>query len=274
MTARPAVPARPVVPEAAERWFGPDSVVWRLHADPVMMAGGMRALLVQALEPRAMAGVAQHSAFREDPWGRLRRTIDFVYTTTYGSADAAEAACARVRAVHRRVEGTDPETGRAYRADDPDLMLWIHAVEIESFVVAYRAYAGRLTHYDADRYTREMGRIAGRVGLPRAMTPQSYGEILDFLGSVEGLRVTPTAREGLRTILAPPMPLRFRPLWGVVVAATLAILPSWVRGAYGLPWPPGVLLPVRANVYALTRVMNLVLPRAPIIREARACVGA
>ena len=80
-------------------WFGPDSVVWRLHADPCMLAGGMRALLMQALEPRAMAGVAQHSAYKEDPWGRLRRTTEFVYATTYGDAASAEAACARVRAV-------------------------------------------------------------------------------------------------------------------------------------------------------------------------------
>lgn len=254
--------------------FGPESVVWRLHADPAMLAGGMRALLVQALEPRAMAGVAQHSGYQADPWGRLRRTTEFVYATTYGDTAEAEAACARVRAVHRRVVGVDPETGAAYSADDPDLLLWIHAAEVESFVVAYRAYAGRLSGADADRYTREMGEVAIRIGLPRAMTPQSYGELREYLASVEGLRVTPAARDGMRTILAPPMPVQFRPLWGVAVAATLAILPSWVRGAYGLPWPPGVSLPIRCNVFALTRLMNLVLPRAPIIREARARAAA
>jgi uncharacterized protein (DUF2236 family) len=251
-------------------WFGPDSVVWRLHADPCMLAGGMRALLVQALEPRAMAGVAQHSAYKEDPWGRLRRTTEFVYATTYGDAAAAEAACARVRAVHTRVRGIDPETGRAYRADDPDLLLWIHAVEVDSFVTAYRAYAGRLSDADADRYTREMGRVAEAVELPSAMVPQTYGEIREYLASMTGLVASKAAREGMGTILNPPMPVRFRPLWAVVVTATMAILPSWVRGAYGLPWPPGVLLPVRMNVYAITRAMNLLLPRAPIIREARA----
>jgi len=251
-------------------WFGPDSVSWRLHADPAMLAGGMRALLVQALEPRAMAGVDQHSGYRDDPWARLRRTTEFVYATTYGDRAAAEAACARVRSVHTHVHGVDPVTGRAYRADDPDLLLWIHAVEVESFVVAYRAYAGRLSDADADRYTREMGRVAEACELPRDRVPQSYGELREYLASVEGLQVTPAAREGMRTILGPPMPLQYRPAWGVVVGATLAILPSWVRGLYGLPWPPGVLLPVRINVYALTRVMNRVLPRAPIIREARA----
>lgn len=255
-------------------WFGPDSVVWRLHADPAMLAGGMRTLLVQALEPRAMAGVDQHSAYRDDPWGRLRRTTEFVYATTYGDAAAAEAACARVRAVHRRVRGIDPETGLGYRADDPDLLLWIHAVEVESFVVAYRAYAGRLSDADADRYTREMGVVAAAVGLPESMVPRTFREVVEHVAGTEGLRVSLAAREGLRTILVPPMPLRLRPLYGVVVAATMAILPSWVRGAYGLPWPPGALLPTRASFFALTRAANLLMPRAPIIREARARAAA
>lgn len=259
---------------AGAGWFGPDSVVWRLHADPAMLAGGMRALLVQALEPRAMAGVDQHSAYREDPWGRLRRTTEFVYATTYGDAEAAEAACARVRAVHQRVHGIDPETGREYSADDPDLLLWIHAVEVESFVVAYRAFAGRLPDADADRYTREMGLVASRVGLPEPLVPQSYREVTEYVASVDGLRVTLAAREGMRTILAPPMPLRWRPVYGVAVAATLAILPSWVRRAYGLPWVPGAYYPVRTYVYALTRLLNLLVPRAPIIREARARAAA
>lgn len=255
-------------------WFGPDSVVWRVHADPAMMAGGMRALIVQALEPRAMAGVAQHSKYREDPWGRLRRTTDFVYATTFGDVAAAEAACARVREVHRRVQGVDPETGREYRADDPDLLAWIHAVEVESFVVAYRAYAGHLSEADADRYTREMGFVAQHVGLPPGMTPRTFGEVREYLAAVEGLEVTLAAREALGTILVPPMPLRYRPLWGVVMTATLAILPAWVRRAYGLPWPPGAFLPVRVSVYALARLANHFVPRAPIIREARARAAA
>ncbi len=117
-------------------FFGPDSVAWRLHSDPVMLAGGMRALLVQALNPRAMAAVDQFGKFREDPWGRLERTSNFVLATTFGDTATAEAAAARVRAVHTRIFGVDPHTGTAYSATDPDLLLWIHAVEVESFVRA------------------------------------------------------------------------------------------------------------------------------------------
>jgi uncharacterized protein (DUF2236 family) len=254
--------------------FGPDSVAWRLHADPAMLAGGLRALLVQALEPRAMAGVDQHSRYRVDPWGRLQRTTEFVFLTTYGDHATAEAACEKVRRVHERVQGLDPTTGRWYRASDPDLLLWIHAVEVHSFVVAYRAYAGRLDDEDADRYVSEMVRVAERVELPVGMAPRTMGEVREYLRSVDGLEVTPAAREGLRMIFFPPMPLPLRPLWAIPAMATLAILPRVARRLYGLPWPAPVTLPVRANVFALTRVMNTLLPRDPIIRRARARVAA
>jgi uncharacterized protein (DUF2236 family) len=255
-------------------YFGPDSVAWRLHADPAMLAGGLRALLVQALEPRAMAGVDQHSRYRVDPWGRLQRTTEFVFQTTYGTRAAADVACERVRRVHERVRGVDPTTGMAYTASDPDLLLWIHAVEVHSFVAAYRAYAGRLDDEDADRYVAEMARVAELVELPRDLTPRSLGEVREYLRSVEGLQMTPAAREGMRMIFFPPMPLAFRPLWAVPALATLAILPRVALRLYGLPWPPPASIPVRVNVFALTRVMNLVLPPSPIIRRARARVAA
>ena len=249
--------------------FGPDSVAWRLHADPAMLAGGMRALLVQALEPRAMAGVDQHSGYRSDPWARLRRTTEFVYETTYGDTATALAACEQVRRVHERVRGVDPVTGRTYSASDPDLLRWIHAVEVHSFVVAYRAFAGRLSDDDADRYVAEMVRVAELVELPRGMAPASMGELREYLRSVDGLQITPAAREGMRTILGPPMPLALRPLWLVPVTATIAILPRFARRMYGLPWFSPATVGVRVNVFALTRAMNLLLPRAPIIRAAR-----
>ena len=239
--------------------FGPDSVAWRLHADPAMLAGGLRALLVQALEPRAMAGVEQHSKYQADPWGRLQRTTEFVYETT----------CARVRRVHERIHGVDAVTGMPYSAGDPDLLLWIHAVEVHSFVTAYRAYAGRLSDEDADRYVDEMVRVAELVELPLGMAPRSMGDLRDYLRGVPGLQATPAAREGMRMIFAPPMPLAVRPLWLVPATATVAILPRFARRMYGLPWFTPATLPVRANVYALTRAMNVLLPPPPIIRNAR-----
>ena len=159
-----------------------------------MLAGGLRALLVQALEPRAMAGVDQHSRYREDPWGRLRRTTEFVGLTTYGDTPTAEAACVKVRAVHERIRGVDPVTGRAYSASDPDLLLWIHAVEVDSFVSVYRAFAGRLSDEDADRYVAEMVQVAELVELPPGMAPRTMAELREYLDSVEGLQATDAAR--------------------------------------------------------------------------------
>ena len=202
--------------------FGPDSVAWRLHADPAMLAGGLRALLVQALEPRAIAGVDQHSLYRSDPWGRLQRTTEFVLSTTYGDRVTAEAACAKVRKVHERIRGVDPTTGRWYTASDPDLLLWIHAVEVHSFVAAYRAYASRLDDDDADRYVAEMVRVAELVELPVGMAPRSMGELREYLRGVPGLQMTPAAREGMRMIFFPPMPLALRPLWAIPATATAA----------------------------------------------------
>ena len=104
-----------------------------------MFVGGMRALLLQSLHPLAMAGVAEHSDYRHDPWGRLQRTADFLAATTFGPESEAERAVARVRAVHEHVQGVAAD-GRPYRANDPHLLRWVHLAELESFLVAYRRY--------------------------------------------------------------------------------------------------------------------------------------
>jgi uncharacterized protein (DUF2236 family) len=252
--------------------FGPDSVAWRIHADPVMLVGGLRALLVQALEPRAMAAVDQHSKFREDPWGRLERTTSFVLATTYGDTAAAEAAAARVRKVHERIHGFDPVAGVPYSANDPDLLLWIHAVEVESFLLAYRTYAGRVTEADADRYVTEMARVAELVELPPARAPHSERELREYLESVRGLRATPAAFDGLRVVMFPPMHLRYRPLWAIPTTAAIAILPGYARRLYRIPWIPLAGVPVRTAVFALSRVLNAATPTPPALQEARARV--
>jgi uncharacterized protein (DUF2236 family) len=254
--------------------FGPDSVAWRLHADPSMLVGAMRALLVQALEPRAMAGVVQHSDYKADPWGRLNRTVRFVLHTTYGDTATAEAACDAVRRIHDRVHGVDLVTGRAYSAHDPDLLLWIHSVEVHSALYSYRSYAGRLDDADADRYVDEMVRVAERLGLPPAMAPGSVGELRDYLRGVDGLQLTPGARESMRLILYPPMPLALRPLWVLPASAAIASLPRFARRMYGLPWFAPATPSVRAAIFGLTRVLNVLPIEAPEIRDAKLRLAA
>jgi uncharacterized protein (DUF2236 family) len=250
--------------------FGPGSVAWRIHADPAALIGGMRALLIQALNPRAMAAMSQHSDFRQDPWGRLRRTSQYLVETIYGDRARAERAARRVRAVHTRVRGIDPVTGCAYRADDPDLLLWIHAVEVDSFLTAYRAYAGAISDEDADRYVAEMVAAAELVGLPRADVPTDVASLRGYLDSFPGLALTPAAREGMRVVLSPPLPAALRPLWSIPAIAAVAILPPPVRDLYGLPWLPPATPLVRVAIWALLRTLNVTRRPPPPIQRALA----
>src|SRR5438270_59415 len=192
-----------------EGMFGPDSVTWRLHSDPSMLIGGMRALLVQALHPLAMAGVEQHSDYRADPWGRLQRTVEYVMTTTYGTEDEARRAGQVGQAIHKRVRGTDPVTGKTYSAEDPDLLVWVHAVEVHSFLIAYRRYgSGPCTDKHADRYLAEQVGTATLVGLGRALVPASVADLRDYFQSVdEELRPSPYSRDAAKVVLNPPLPL-------------------------------------------------------------------
>ncbi|HKN48693.1 MAG TPA: oxygenase MpaB family protein, partial [Actinomycetota bacterium] len=181
--------------------FGPDSVAWRVHAAPSMLIGGLRALLVQALHPLAMAGVHQHSDYRDNPWGRLRRTSEYVLATTYGDTATAERAGAVVQAVHRRVTGIDPVTGRTYRADDPELLAWVHNVEVHSFLAAYRRYGGSLPAAEADQYVREMTSAAELVGLGASDVPATLADLRAYLAGVDGLAVTPWAKDAMGLVL-------------------------------------------------------------------------
>ena len=233
-----------------------------------MLIGGMRALLVQALNPRAMAAMDQRSSWREDPWGRLRRTGDYIATTIYGDTRSALAAAERVRAIHRRVSGFDEVTGKPYRADDPELLLWIHCVEVDSFLAAYRAYGGSLSDVEADAYVSEMTRAGKLVGLTTEDMPRSVTELRSYLERVTGLCVTPAAREGLRLVMSPPVSLPARVAWAVPAAAAVAILPPEVRDLYGLPWFPPAEPLVRAATSTLCRTMRVVLPPSPAVRAA------
>src|SRR5579864_5299630 len=124
-------------------YFGPASVSWRIHRDASAILGAGRALLTQALDPHVMDVFLANSDYRDDPWGRLRRTGDYFRDVVYGDTAAAGRAGRRVRALHARLQGV-PDGGRVYRADDPDLLLWVHATAVDSFLAAFRRYGGLL----------------------------------------------------------------------------------------------------------------------------------
>ncbi|MGY1641303.1 oxygenase MpaB family protein [Geodermatophilus sp. SYSU D00703] len=254
-------------------FFGPDSVTWRVHADPVFSVGGLRALVLQALHPVAMAGVASNSVFRDDPWPRLVRTAAYVDTLTFGTRQEAMRAVRRVRGIHRRLGGD--VDGRAYRVDDPDLLLWVHCCEVDSLLDVARR-AGVVTgDVDADRYVAEQVTAAVLVGCTEDDVPRTAAGLAGYFADVRPvLALTPAARDAMRLVLAPPMPpwVRFltpaRPAWGSLASLAVATLPQWARRMYSLPGL-GVTDPAATAALRAFRLGMLRLPqrvrRSPIV---------
>ena len=250
-----------VVPTRADDHglFGPDSATWIVHRDTAMLIGGVRSLLLQTLHPLAMAGVADHSDYRADPLGRLHRTASFLGRTVFGPTAVAEQALAQVRAIHSRVEGLAPD-GRAYRADDPHLLGWVHATEIESFLVAHRRYgATTLSTIDADRYVDEMARIGLALGMTDA--PRSVADLDEVIrGYRRELAATTQSRDAVRFLVFAPLPILARAPYGVLLAAATGLLPGWSRRLLRLPIPPlADPLLIRPAATALVRTLGWAL---------------
>jgi len=227
--------ARELFESEGPRWFGPDRAIWRVHADAAIFVGALRALLLQSLHPLAMAGVAQHSDFREDPWGRLQRTARFLAGTTYGTAAQAEQACATVRRVHGRVRGIAPN-GRSYDANDPHLLLWVHVAEVDSFLAAHQRFGARpLDRAERDQYVSDLGRVARELGVPDP--PATVGELRAQLAAYRPeLATTAEAREAARfLLLQPPVPLAARGPYTVLGATAVALLPWWAKVMLRVP---------------------------------------
>lgn len=222
------------------RWFTEDRPIRRVHADASMFVGGLRALLLQSLHPLAMAGVAEHSDYRGDPWGRLQRTSTFLAVTTFGTARDAQRAVDKVRGIHRRVHGVAPD-GRPYRADDPHLLEWVHIAEIDSFLLAHQLYGAQpLDQAGRDAYVADTARVAAALGVENP--PRTEAELRDRLKAYRGeLRGTDSAREAARFLLiTPPLPLLARAPYGVLAATAVSMLPGWARLPLRLPYAPPV----------------------------------
>ncbi len=233
--------------------FGPASVAWRVHGDMSMLIGGLRALLLQTLHPLAMAGVADHSDYRHDPLGRLHRTGRFIGATTFGSLETAERTIETVRIIHDRVQGTAPD-GRAYSANDPHLLAWVHVTEVDSFLKAYDRYGvGRLTDAERDRYVAEVAEVGHRLGaVDLPVTVAGLEAALDDFRPE--LQYGRQARQAIRFLLAPPVPVALRGAYGVITAGSVALLPRWARRKLWLPLAPGAdSLAIRPAATVLTR---------------------
>jgi uncharacterized protein (DUF2236 family) len=263
------------VPEDAadDGLFGPASVAWQVSADLASPVAGLRALLMQALHPLAMAGVDQHSGWRRDPVGRLAATSAYLATITFGERAAAAAAAARVRRVHDHVRCVDAVTGRLYAAGDPALLLWVHAALVQSSLAAGQAFGTPLSAEDNDRYVAEMMVAAELVGVPRPLIPASVAELDRYVAAVRPeLRCTPAARESMAYLLDPPgLDQELAGFWQDVRDGAIAVLPEWAREmyGYGAPQPPPLAPGRRTEIRQSLGVLDALFLSEPGVLEAR-----
>lgn len=244
---------------APDGLFGPASAVWDVHGDASVLVGAIRALVVQTLHPPTMAGVADHSDYRRDPLGRLQRTGAFLGVVTYGSEAEADASIDRVRRVHEAVTGVAPD-GTPYRANDPHLLGWVHATEVDSFLVARERFgASPFSAADADRYVSEMAVIGRRMGIDEA--PTTRAELDAILRSyLPELGVNHQTRDALKFLLMPPLPLYARGAYGVLFAGAISTLPPWAKRRLWLPpMPLTERLAVRPATQLVTRTLGWAL---------------
>lgn len=248
--------------------YSPESVLWKIHSDPSMLVGGIRALLQQALHPVAMDGVAKNSNFREDAWGRLQRTGDYVSTLSFAPSKDAHALAARVRSVHTKLG-----------LDDPRLLLWVHMALVDSFLDIAKRSGMQLSSQDQDQYVQEMVGFAELVGISTDKVPTNMNELVKYFENIAPeLFASDDAKRAALFLAVPPMPTAIRfatpaaPAWASLSALATAALPQWARKLYAIPVLPGHDTITNAALVATRSTLKL-LPenifQPPILKEAR-----
>jgi uncharacterized protein (DUF2236 family) len=271
-----AEPGAPMLDDPGDAGlFGPDAACWKVHGDfTSMMVGGVAALLMQMLHPRALAGVWDHSNFRDDMAGRLRRTANFIAGTTYGTTGRAEQLLARVRGIHEQVRGTAPGVG-AYAADDPDLLTWVHVCEVSSFLAGYRRYRDpAFPPAEQDRYFAEVSLIAEKLGARDV--PKSRAAVAAYLQAVRPQLVADgRTREVAQAILtaAPKAGGGTHLVGGLFMQAAIDLLPDWAARMHGLHVSTARRPAIRLGVGAAGAVLRWSLRNSAETRARRRTSG-
>ena len=260
--------ARSLADGIDEGYFGPQSAPWFVHGSLPTIIGGIRALLMQALHPGALAGVQQHSRYQQDGLGRLAGTTQWLTVVTFGDTVAADRECARVRGMHRRVAGSyvdDRGTERAYSAMDPDLLRWVHVAFTDSFLATHRVWGGPIPG-GPDAYVRQWAKAGELVGVTDA--PRSVSELEQQIADFgPDLRGGAAALETVDFIRNAPIPVAGRPAYALLFAGAVATLPAEHRRLLELPTIP--LTVVRPAVGAMLGGLALALgPSSPSVQAA------
>ncbi|WP_019516696.1 oxygenase MpaB family protein [Sphingomonas sp. Mn802worker] len=246
-------------PPGDDGLFGPSSAAWRVHGDfTAMMIGGISALLLQMLHPAALAGVWDHSGFRDDRHGRLKRTARFIAATTFGSTEQARTAIAQVRRIHDCIGGVMPD-GTRYTANDPVLLTWVHVAEVDSFLRAYLRYRDqRMSAIDQDRYLAETATVAEALGATDV--PRSRAAIDAYFASIRpDLRADHRTREVAQALLAPGDDRATTSAMNLAVAAAIDLLPPWAQALHGRSLPTYARSAVRLGANSMGSVLRWAL---------------
>ncbi|HEY7349114.1 MAG TPA: oxygenase MpaB family protein [Ktedonobacterales bacterium] len=226
--------------------MGPDSLTWRLHQEQWLILGGARAFLMQAAHPKVAQGALDHSAYAEDPFGRVYRTVMAMSVFLVGTTHEVNTTARYINRLHATVTGTINQAsagrhpvGEPYSGMDPDALLWVQVVFVDSMLSAYQSFVGPLSEAEREQYWQESLRYARRLGLTDAILPASYTAMQAYLREAIAsgeVAVSPGARTVAQTVLYPPLPWYRRPFWGVVRLITGGQLPPALRHGYGMRW--------------------------------------
>ena len=250
-------------------YFSPESAVWRIARESVLMLGGGYALLTQAAHPLVAAGIVAHSSFRESPWRRLAGTMSAIYTVVYGTRAEADRAAARVRVIHAGVQGSIPAqlglypARTRYAAADPELLLWVHGTLIDTALVMHETVVRPLSEERRQAFYEDMKVVAQLFGTPTSVIPDSLSDFRAYqrerLTSGE-IVVTAAAREVAETVLRPPVTVALRPALEALGVLTAGLLPESLREQYDLPWGRARAAMLAASAQALRRAVLPLLP--------------
>jgi uncharacterized protein (DUF2236 family) len=251
--------------------FGPDSVLWRISRESVVLLGGGRALILQMAHPGVAAGVAEHSNYREDPWGRAYRSVEVALRIVFGDPESSRRAAQQLKRVHARVNGTD-DRGRPYSARDPELLMWVHATLFDTALEIYDRYVGCLGEDARVRAWGEAIRTGEMYGIPRDRQPRDYAAFRRYWDRMldRGLRITAVTREVTDLVLNPPLPRVAFPVVEAMRLVTVGTLPGNIRRRLGLSWGPGRERLLGASEAAVRGIMPLLPDLVRSVPPARA----
>ncbi len=256
-------------PDPVLGFYGPASIMWRINREAVLLGAGPTALLLQIAHPSVARGVAEHSDFESDPFGRLRRTLNTTMDLVFGDGGRADAAVKRLNRVHATVRG------ESYRALDPELLLWVQTTLIVTSVRAYHRWVAPLSRAELEQFWAEARSVGTRLGIPLSLSPENWTALAEYwrrMLSADGpIHVTPAAKQMAPMIIQPPLPMTPGIAVDLLATPGLALLPPRLRREFGIDWPESRALTARALDYAVhgwTSLVPVSLRQMPQARQA------